>query len=224
MGKFGQKMSFFGNFLTNPWDFHKSAVKFHEIFWPSPLKFSLDPSSRPPPQDFWPGSCMCQLGGRGVSAGGLPYPALQPLPESQDAHCPIFCKPAWLRGPVEFSLPLDLAKIADHWNPLSLASHRDECVPLEHLEFNKVFHLWLFRCHFQKLSCDVLFLALGISDFSTTGIGWGHRVLLLPFWLLHSWAIVAGWVRRASWIVDWFKSFLWIIQKISSSLGDLFVK
>jgi hypothetical protein len=31
MGKFGQKMSFFGNFLTNPRDFHKSAVKFHEI-------------------------------------------------------------------------------------------------------------------------------------------------------------------------------------------------
>ncbi len=46
-------------------------------------------------------------------SGGLPYPALQPLPESQDARCPIFRKPAWLRGSVEFSLPLDLAKIAD---------------------------------------------------------------------------------------------------------------
>jgi len=32
MGKFGKKMAFFGNFLTNPRDFHKSAVKFHEIF------------------------------------------------------------------------------------------------------------------------------------------------------------------------------------------------
>ncbi len=31
MGKFGQKMSFFGKILTNPRDFHKSAVKFHEI-------------------------------------------------------------------------------------------------------------------------------------------------------------------------------------------------
>jgi hypothetical protein len=31
MGKSGQKMSFFGKFLTNPRDFHKSAVKFHEI-------------------------------------------------------------------------------------------------------------------------------------------------------------------------------------------------
>jgi hypothetical protein len=26
-------MSFFGNFLTNPRDFHKSALKFHEILW-----------------------------------------------------------------------------------------------------------------------------------------------------------------------------------------------
>lgn len=51
-------------------------------------------------------------------SGGLPYPALQPLPESQDARCPIFRKLAWLRGSVEFSLPLDLAKIADQWNPL----------------------------------------------------------------------------------------------------------
>jgi hypothetical protein len=50
MGKFGQKMAFFGNFLTNPRDFHKSAVKFHEIFCP-PLKFSLDPSP-PPPKIF----------------------------------------------------------------------------------------------------------------------------------------------------------------------------
>jgi hypothetical protein len=32
MGKFGKKFAFFGNFLTNPRDFHKSAVKFHEIF------------------------------------------------------------------------------------------------------------------------------------------------------------------------------------------------
>jgi hypothetical protein len=32
MGKFGQKIAFFGNFLTNPPDFHKSAVKFHENF------------------------------------------------------------------------------------------------------------------------------------------------------------------------------------------------
>jgi hypothetical protein len=32
MGKFGKKMAFFANFLTNPRDFHKSAVKFHEIF------------------------------------------------------------------------------------------------------------------------------------------------------------------------------------------------
>jgi hypothetical protein len=31
MGKLGQKMSFFGNFLTNPQDFHKSAIKFYEI-------------------------------------------------------------------------------------------------------------------------------------------------------------------------------------------------
>ncbi len=48
MGKFGKKIAFFGNFLTNPPDFHKSAVKFHEIIWPPPLKFSLDPS--PPPR------------------------------------------------------------------------------------------------------------------------------------------------------------------------------
>ena len=120
---------------------------------------------------------------------GLLYPALQPLPESKDAHCPILCKPAWLRGSVEFSLLLD------HWNRLSLGSHRDERVPLENLEFNKVFHLWLCFWLFQKISCDVLFLALGISDFSTTGIGWGHRVLLLPFWLLHSWAFVAGFLN-----------------------------
>jgi hypothetical protein len=33
---FGQNMSFFGNFLTNPRDFHKSAVKFHEILLPPP--------------------------------------------------------------------------------------------------------------------------------------------------------------------------------------------
>jgi hypothetical protein len=32
MGKIGQKIAFFGNILTNPPDFHKSAVKFHEIF------------------------------------------------------------------------------------------------------------------------------------------------------------------------------------------------
>jgi hypothetical protein len=32
MGKFGRKMAFFGKFLTNPRDFHKSAVKIHEIF------------------------------------------------------------------------------------------------------------------------------------------------------------------------------------------------
>jgi hypothetical protein len=42
--------AFWGHFLTNPPDFHKSAVKFHEIFWPPrprpPLKFSFDP---PPP-------------------------------------------------------------------------------------------------------------------------------------------------------------------------------
>jgi hypothetical protein len=31
--------------------------------------------------------------------------------------------------------------------------------------------------------------------------------------LLHSWAVVAGWVRWPSWFcfVDWFKSFFWII-------------
>ncbi len=44
MEKFGQKMSFFGNFLTNPQDFHKSAVKFHDILWPPP-----------PPQGFLAG-------------------------------------------------------------------------------------------------------------------------------------------------------------------------
>ncbi len=27
-----KKMAFFGNFFTNPPDFHKSAVKFHDIF------------------------------------------------------------------------------------------------------------------------------------------------------------------------------------------------
>jgi hypothetical protein len=32
MGKFGQKIAFFGNFLTNPPDFYKSSVKFHEMF------------------------------------------------------------------------------------------------------------------------------------------------------------------------------------------------
>ena len=32
-------MAFFGNFLTNPQDFHKSTVKFHEIFWPLPKIF-----------------------------------------------------------------------------------------------------------------------------------------------------------------------------------------
>jgi hypothetical protein len=32
IGKFGQKMALFGNFLTNPGDFQKSAVKFHDIF------------------------------------------------------------------------------------------------------------------------------------------------------------------------------------------------
>jgi hypothetical protein len=31
MGKFGQRMAFLGKFLTNPQDFHKYAVKFHEI-------------------------------------------------------------------------------------------------------------------------------------------------------------------------------------------------
>jgi hypothetical protein len=49
MGKFGQKMSFLGNFLTNPRDFHKSAGNF---MTPSSLKFSLDP---PPPPRFWAG-------------------------------------------------------------------------------------------------------------------------------------------------------------------------
>jgi hypothetical protein len=43
MGKFGKKISFFGNFLTNPRDFHKSAVKFHEILLPPP---------HPPPKIF----------------------------------------------------------------------------------------------------------------------------------------------------------------------------
>ncbi len=39
-----------GKFLTNPQDFHKSDVNFHEILWPptpSPLKFSLNPSPLP---------------------------------------------------------------------------------------------------------------------------------------------------------------------------------
>ncbi len=31
LGKFGQKMAFLRNFLANPRDFHKSAVKFHDI-------------------------------------------------------------------------------------------------------------------------------------------------------------------------------------------------
>ncbi len=33
---FGQEMAFFENLLTNPRDFHKSAVKFHEILNPPP--------------------------------------------------------------------------------------------------------------------------------------------------------------------------------------------
>jgi hypothetical protein len=37
-------MAFFGNFLTNPQDFHKSAVKFNKIFDP-PL-----PPPGPPPK------------------------------------------------------------------------------------------------------------------------------------------------------------------------------
>jgi hypothetical protein len=35
-------MAFFGIFLANPQDFHKFAVKFHEIFLPPP-KFFLRP-------------------------------------------------------------------------------------------------------------------------------------------------------------------------------------
>ncbi len=48
MGKFGPKMAFLGNFLTNPRDLHRPAVKLHEICWsPSKIFFKTPPLSFP---------------------------------------------------------------------------------------------------------------------------------------------------------------------------------
>ncbi len=52
-------MPFFQKIFGTSQDYHKSAVKFSNFFWPlpiPPLKIFIKPL--PSPQDFWPGSCM----------------------------------------------------------------------------------------------------------------------------------------------------------------------